>query len=471
MDRLVKPDFQELYLAFSRGQKCSATFQLRNLMHTMPVAISLTTTNSSVFFFSQPFSIIPPLSTSSFTLSLSQSLNQPPLGSPLDTILVRSSMLPTGKAHQEDLRRLFSKPGPHIFKDATIPIAFVGTHVVESLILSPSPKSLEVAFLLSKAIDWCDRSQLNSLLRTASKYGNSYFVSSLIDAGADINSRDIERQSAMSLAVKSGDINTVRVLIESGYAIDNSVDRFLHDAATMNRLDLIEILCLGYVDIDMNSVDSKGRTALHRAAMQGNLEVLRFLVSVGSDADASDEKGWTPLHYAALDGHVEAVQLLLDYTTFAKYALTREGKTPYDLAEDNNHSDLYDVLHFSDELHRAARLDDVQEIKNSLSHRANVNSRDQNGWTPLHRAAFKGRIESVKLLLSHGAQIDSVDNIGYTPLHLAVEGGHAQVALYLVANGATSNLKSLETVISQDPNGFKNHPPLVNQLYQEKEIA
>lgn len=382
-------------------------------------------------------------------------------------------MLPTGKAHQEDLRRLFSKPGPHIFKDATIPIAFVGPHVVESLILSPSPKSLEVAFLLSKAIDWCDRSQLNSLLRTSAKYANSYFVSSLIDSGADVNSRDIERQSAMSLAVKSGDINTVRVLIESGYAIDNTVDRFLHDAAAMNRLDLIKILCLGYADIDMNSVDSKGRIPLHLAAIQGNLELLQFLVSVGSDADAGDDKGWTPLHYAAAEGHTEAVGILLDYTTFAKYVLTREGKSPYDLAGDNNNSDLYDMLHFRDELHRAARLDDVQEMKNLLSKGANVNSRDQNGWTPLHRAAFKGGIETVKLLLSHGAQIDLVDDIGYSPLHLAVEGAHSQVALHLIANGARSNLKSLKTVVSQHPNDFKNHPSManLNQVYQEKEIA
>ncbi|KAL3517514.1 hypothetical protein ACH5RR_020103 [Cinchona calisaya] len=104
MDRLVKPDFQELCLFFTRGQRCCATFKLTNLMHTMSVAVSLTTTNPSVFDFSQCFSIIPPLSTSAFTLFLSRTCDQPPLSSLPDSIFVRSLMLPTGKARQGDLQ-------------------------------------------------------------------------------------------------------------------------------------------------------------------------------------------------------------------------------------------------------------------------------------------------------------------------------------------------------------------------------
>nr|XP_027071603.1 ankyrin-3-like [Coffea arabica] len=413
MDRLVKPDLQELCLPFARGRRCCATFKLTNLMHTMSVAVSLTTTNPSLFNFSQPFSVIPPLSTSAFTLSLSHTptgiySDQPPLSSPPDSVLVRSSMLPTGKAHHDDLRQLFSKPGPHIFRDAALPVSFVGPHVVESLILAPSPKSLEVAFLLSKAILWCDRRQLTSLLRCSARRGNADVASALIEAGADVNDRDKEGQSAMSLAVKSGNIGVVQVLIESGYSMEHSVDLFLHDAAAMNRLDILEILCLGYSDIDMNSTDSRGQTALHLAAHHGHLDVVRFLVSEGSDPDVVDGKGWAPLHYA-----------------------TRKPTSK--------------PSNSCDDLHRAARTeDDVEAIKNCLGQGAKVNSRDQNGWTPLHRAAFKGRIESVKVLINHGAEVDKVNDIGYTPLHLAVEAGHMQVALCLMAHGARANLKSLK---------------------------
>lgn len=478
MDRLVNPDSQELCLPFARGQRCCATFKLTNLMHTMSVAVSLTTTNPSLFSFSQPLSVIPPLSASTFTLSLSHTptsthSDQPPLSSPLDSVLVRTSLLPTGKAHHDDLRRLFSKPGTHIFRDATLPISFVGPHVVESLILAPSPRSLEFAFLLSKAIYWCDKGQLTSLLRCSARRGNADVASALIEAGADVNGRDEEGQSAMSLAVKSGNIGVVRVLIESGYSMEeHSVDLFLHDAAAMNRLDILETLCRGYSDIDMNSTDSRGRTALHFAAVHGHLDVVRFLVSEGSDPDVFDCKGWAPLHYATQEAHIEAVEFLLDHSVSAKYAVTKEGKTAFNLAKDGDQSHMYEMLRLGDDLHRAARIDEVEAIKDCLAQGAKVNSRDQNGWTPLHRAAFKGRIESVKVLINHGAQVDLVNDIGYTPLHLAVGGGHTQVALCLLAHGAKANLKSLQAeLVPGYLDCFKNHLPLVNPYHQEKEMA
>ncbi|KAL2535348.1 ankyrin-3-like [Forsythia ovata] len=467
MDRLIKSDVQELNLFFIKGQKCSITFKLTNLMHTMSVAVSLTTSNPSRFSFSQCFSLITPLSTSSFTLSLNQPCDQPPLLTPPETALVRSSMLPTGKAHQDDLRRLFSKPGPHIFKDATLPISFVGPHVVEFLLL-PSNKSLEMNFLFSKAISWCDESQLSSLLRFAAKNGNSYFVSGLIEAGADVNERDLEGESALSMAVKSGNAVSVQVLIESGSTIDNKIDRFLHETAASDRVDLMEILCLGYVDIDLNSVNSQNQTALHVAAIHGHVEALQFLVSIGSDPDITDSDGWTPLHFAAHEGRVEAVEFLLNHSFFAKYALTKEGKTAFSLAVEKGNSQVYDMLHLGDMLHRAARIDDVHTMKSCVAQGGKVNGRDQYGWTPLHRASFKGHIESVKLLISHGARVDLVDGAGYTPLLRAVESGHVQVAMYLLSNGAKANLKGLKGVVPSDLECFKKYNSLGNPLQQEE---
>ncbi|KAG8389409.1 hypothetical protein BUALT_Bualt02G0226200 [Buddleja alternifolia] len=472
MDRLIKPDTQSLDLFFIKGQKCSQTFDLTNLMHTMPVAISLTSSNPSIFSFPKPFAIIPPLSTLSFTIQLNNPCHNPPLSTPPNTVLVRSSMLPTGKAHQDDLRRLFSKPGPHIFKDAILPISFVGPQAAEFLLLSqPSSNNLEIDFHFSKAISRCDESDLTSLLRIAAVNGKSHFVSALIEAGADVNDKDSNRDSVMSLAVKSGEIDIVQVLIESGYVIENKIDRFLHDAAAMNRVDLMEILCLGYVNLDLDSVNSHGQTPLHLAAINGQVEALQFLISVGSEVDVTDIDGYTPLHYAAQEGHFEAVEFLLNHSVFGKYALTKDGKTAFALAVENNNLGLYDLLHLGDLLHRAARIDDVHTMKSCLAQGARVDGQDQNGWTPLHRASFKGHLESVKLLVSHGARVDVVDRTGYTPLLRAVEAGHVEVAMHLLSHGAKASLKSLKGMVNCDVESFKNHPSLVNTLHQEKEKA
>ncbi|KAE9460525.1 hypothetical protein C3L33_07540, partial [Rhododendron williamsianum] len=250
-------------------------------------AVSLSTTNPSYLSFPHPFSILPPLSTSSFFLHLSPS-SHPPLSSPPDTVLVRSSMLPTGKADPDDLRRLFSKP-------------------------------------------------------TAAETGHPYFVSALIDAGADVNNRDSEGKSVASLAVRKGDVDSVRIILtESGFKIDNSMDTLLHNAAAVDRVDIMEVLCLGFQDIDVNSVDSNGRTALHVAAVCGKVNSIQFLLSVGGDPDIVDSNGWAPLHFAVAGGHVEAAEWLLDATTFAKSAVTKEGLTAYALAAEKGHSELYD---------------------------------------------------------------------------------------------------------------------------------
>ncbi|PIN26052.1 26S proteasome regulatory complex, subunit PSMD10 [Handroanthus impetiginosus] len=470
MDRLIKPDQQVLDVLFIRNQKCSKSFKLTNLMHTMPVAVSLTTSNPDVFSFVQPFFIISPLSAASIEVHLNKALDHPPLFTPPNTVIVRSSMLPTRKAHQDDLRRLFSKPGPHIFKDAVLPINFVGTDVAE-FIISPSSKPLEINFLFSKAISCCDESQLTSLLRIAAVNGKSHFISALIEAGGDVNDRDSGGESVMSLAIKSGNSEIVQILIESGCVIDNKIDRFLHVAAEMNSVDLMEVLCLGYVDIDLNSINSHGQTALHLAAINNHMEALQFLVSVGSDIDIADEEGYTPLHYAASEGHFETVEYLLNHSVFAKHAVTKEGKTAFCLAVEKGNSHLYDSLHLGDFLHRAARIDDVHAMKSCLAQGAKVNGRDQNGWTPLHRASFKGHLESVKLLVSHGARVDLVDETGYTPLLRAVEAGHVEVAMYLLSHGAKDNLKSLKGMVNSDLECFKNHPSVVKVLHGEKEIA
>ncbi|KAM3326265.1 hypothetical protein P3S67_001391 [Capsicum chacoense] len=235
----------------------------------------------------------------------------------------------------------------------------------------------------------------------------------------------------MSLAVKSGNLDSVQVLIE------------------------------------LNSIDSQGRTALHIAAIHGHVEVLQFLVTIGSDSDISDSQGWTALHFAAHQGHVESVDFLLNHSNMTKYALTKQGKTAYELATDKGHSQLYDHLQLGDTLHRAARKGEVADIKKCIAEGANLNGKDQNGWTPLHRAVFKGKIEAVKVLVKHGAKLDVVDYCGYMPLHLALEAGQKDVATYLVAQGAKANLKSFKTkeAVSCDLDNHHSHLHTYNFVY------
>jgi hypothetical protein len=57
--------------------------------------------------------------------------------------------------------------------------------------------------------------------------------------------------------------------------------------------------------------DRMGRTAVHYAAVDGDVDGLRGLVASGPDLDAADSAGWTPLHFAAQAQNAQAAEALL----------------------------------------------------------------------------------------------------------------------------------------------------------------
>lgn len=86
-----------------------------------------------------------------------------------------------------------------------------------------------------------------------------------------------------------------------------------------------------------------------------------------------------------------------------------------------------------------------------------IESRDLDGNTPLVRVGFLGNLELANELLERGADVNAKNDIGYTALHFAAQEGHAAVAKLLLAKGAE--------VDALDVNG---NTPLSNAVYNEK---
>ena len=61
------------------------------------------------------------------------------------------------------------------------------------------------------------------------------------------------------------------------------------------------------------------------------------------------------------------------------------------------------------------------------------------GWTPLHAAAEWGFKDAAALLIANGASVNARNNLGDTPLQLATQEGHKEVAELLITNGAKVN--------------------------------
>ena len=66
-------------------------------------------------------------------------------------------------------------------------------------------------------------------------------------------------------------------------------------------------------DFDVDCVDEYGRTAIHVAARNGQLEPLKSLIELKSNINVKDKNGETALHLAAKHGQHRAVRILLQH--------------------------------------------------------------------------------------------------------------------------------------------------------------
>jgi ankyrin repeat protein len=70
-----------------------------------------------------------------------------------------------------------------------------------------------------------------------------------------------------------------------------------------------------------------------------------------------------------------------------------------------------------------------------LKAKAEVNTKDASGWTPLHVASAHNDLELVRLLLNRGARLNATDHQGHSPLKWARETGSRDVFSYLKSQG------------------------------------
>ena len=68
-------------------------------------------------------------------------------------------------------------------------------------------------------------------------------------------------------------------------------------------------------------------------------------------------------------------------------------------------------------------------------HCADVNAKDEFGYTPLHGAAFKGHKEIAELLIVKGADVNAKIEDSGTPLDVAIRRNHPEIADLLRKHG------------------------------------
>ena len=87
--------------------------------------------------------------------------------------------------------------------------------------------------------------------------------------------------------------------------------------------------------------------------------------------------------------------------------------------------------------------ENIEAVKKTLADGADVNAKDDNGWTPLHWAALSGHKEVSEYLITMGADVNAAETVsGMTPLHFAAVGDQKEIVELLLASGADVNAKT-----------------------------
>jgi ankyrin repeat protein len=187
------------------------------------------------------------------------------------------------------------------------------------------------------------------------------------EKGGDQDPKVTEADPAFRMirAVRAGDMEELKSMLAKGYDVDlrNKLTGVtsLHMAATVNNVDMIEVLLEAGAEIDAKT--KEGLTPLHLATGTNRVEAVKLLLEKGANIEAKDNRGNTPLHMTVLQGW-----------------------------------DLTEYL---------------------LDKGADIQARCNGGLTPLHRAAMTGKKKTIVLLLKRGAKPDAKDDRGLTPLKMS----------------------------------------------------
>jgi ankyrin repeat protein len=234
----------------------------------------------------------------------------------------------------------------------------------------------------------------------------------LLDAGADVELAEANAVTPLMMAIINNQIAVARLLVEHGANV-NASDWYgrtpLWTAVDTRNLDVDSSTFANGVDRGpvLELIESLlARGAEPNARTKEIPPIRRFMMPLGS-LSWVDFTGQTPFLRAALAGDVTVMRLLLRHGADPSIG-TFGGTTPLAAAAGVNWvvNQTYDEG--ADALLEAVKL--CHELGND------PNAANSMGLRAIHGAANRGSDDIVRWLAAHGADLDAIDNDGRTPL-------------------------------------------------------
>ena len=196
--------------------------------------------------------------------------------------------------------------------------------------------------------------------------------------------------------------------------------------------------------VDVNTRQPDGATALHWAVHWDDPASVGLLIGAGAEVNAANDYGVTPLSLACTNGNAAVVDMLLKAGADPGAASPVTGETA---------------------LMTAARTGIVEAVQALLDHGADVNARETlQGQTALMWAAAEGHTEAARILAARGADLGARSKAGFTPLLFAARTGDPELVRFLLRAGANVNDEAADATTALVVATVRSHTALAGFL-------
>lgn len=248
--------------------------------------------------------------------------------------------------------------------------------------------------------------ELDNRMRTAAMSGDLETVRTLLDQGAEVESSGLGGYTAIMDAASSGHYEVVKLLIEHGAEISKKDgtygDSLLSHAFSAEHFEIVKLL------LDNGAQIEDELPQLVRHAMdKDKVWIIDSLIKLGIDLFCDRfSTDWSLLIQACHSGQFEIAKVLISAGAELDSRDDIMDLSPLGLAARCQHAELYQLL---------------------VDHGAQVD---------IISASHIGRFDLVKQCVSEGADINSTNTMECSPLVYATDGNHYQIVEYLLEQGA-----------------------------------